>query len=518
MATLAAPPARPLLPRPRVSRADAVLVAVVALAGTATWLLARPALVDDAYITLSYAQNVALHGTWGLLSDVPSNAATSPAWVLLLAATTVVVRDTGAALGLLHVTMVVTAALALRSAARHTGLPSWVGPVGAVLVVANPLVLSTTGLETQFLVLLSTCLLAAAAARRPALYGLAAGLLLLTRMDTAVALVVLTLLSPAVLRRLHVAVGVALAVVLPWSWWSWTHLGSVLPDTLAIKSGQEAWGSYDVGNGWGWWAQFDSRLVVLAAWGPMAAGAVATLGLVVLAVRAREPRLLPWTALGLAGPAHWATLAFIGVPPYHWYFGFVIATGTLTVVALLGAITATGWSWTRPVVALACTALLLPAGYVDLAHPAQGSLAPGDRAAVPWRVAPVQSNWMSSAAYEAMGADLRRLLSTPDGRVQRVAAFGELGHLAHSCDCLVDGFADPALLGPDLAAFRASSPPWLQGLLDVDHRHRDPDRAPVPLVGRLVYLPDPQVPPAGAPSWAVDLNPGHGHVVLLREP
>jgi hypothetical protein len=149
MATLAAAPARPLLPRPRVSRADAVLVAVVALAGTATWLLARPALVDDAYITLSYAQNVALHGTWGLLSDVPSNAATSPAWVLLLAATTVVVRDTGAALGLLHVTMVVTAALALRSAARHTGLPSWVGPVGAVLVVANPLVLSTTGLETS---------------------------------------------------------------------------------------------------------------------------------------------------------------------------------------------------------------------------------------------------------------------------------------------------------------------------------------------------------------------------------
>jgi hypothetical protein len=504
---------------PNASWRDAGLAALVVASGIGTYLLARTALVDDAYITLSYARNVALHGTWGLLSDVPSNAATSPVWVLLLAATTVVVRDTVVALGVLHVLMLVAAVFSLRAAARRTGLPSWVAPVGVLLVAVNPLVMSTMGLETEFLITLFTCLLAAGTAHRPALFGLLAGLVFLTRMDTVFALVLFTLFFPAIVRRLHVMVGVTLVVVLPWLWWSWHHLGSVLPDTLLIKSGQKSWGHYDVSNGWGFWLRFDHPLVVFTAWVPMAAGAIAVLGLVVLAVRTAGPRLLPWIAVAVAGAAHWRTLVVIGVPPYHWYFGSVIAAGTLTVVALCGALagTSTGRAWLRAVVASVCAVPLVLSVYVDVAQPAKSSVEPSDRASLPWEVAPIQSNWMTSAAYENMGADLRRLLTAPDGTVQRVAAFGEIGHLAYVCDCVVDGFADPALLEPTVAELQERSSPWLRGLLEVDHRYRDVHQRPVPLVGRLVYMHGKQTPPAGAPSWRVDLNPAGGHIVLLYD-
>src|SRR4028119_2485568 len=356
-------------------RRDAGLTALVVACGIGTYLLARTALVDDAYITLSYARNVALTGTWGvlsavpsntgtpprgalvcaaspplsharnvalagtwgLLSDVPSNTATAPAWVLLLAATTLVVRDPVVALGILYVLMLVTAVFALRTTARRTGLPSWAAPVGVLLIAVNPLVLSTMGLETQLLITLFTCLLAAGTAHRPALFGMVAGLIFLTRMDAVMALVLFTLFFPAALRRLHVVVSAALLVVVPWLWWSWRHLGSVVPDTLLIKSGQQSWGPYDVTNGWGWWLDFYNPLVVFTAWVPMAAGAIAVLGLVVVAVRSMGPSVLPWLGMAVAGATHWGTLAIIGVPPYHWYYGLVIAAGTPAVVALCGA-------------------------------------------------------------------------------------------------------------------------------------------------------------------------------------
>ena len=498
-------------------RRDAGLTALVVACGIGTYLLARTALVDDAYITLSYARNVALTGTWGLLSDVPSNTATAPAWVLLLAATTLVVRDPVVALGILYVLMLVTAVFALRTTARRTGLPSWAAPVGVLLIAVNPLVLSTMGLETQLLITLFTCLLAAGTAHRPALFGMVAGLIFLTRMDAVMALVLFTLFFPAALRRLHVVASAALLVVVPWLWWSWRHLGSVVPDTLLIKSGQQSWGPYDVTNGWGWWLDFYNPLVVFTAWVPMAAGAIAVLGLVVVAVRSMGPSVLPWLGMAVAGATHWGTLAIIGVPPYHWYYGLVIAAGTLAVVALCGALAGTGTGMARPgvVVASACVVLLVLSLYVDLAQPTKSGVGPSNHASVPWEVAPIQSNWMTSAGYEDMGADLRELLTAPDGEVQRVAAFGEIGHLAYVCDCLVDGFADPALLTPAVDALREQSPPWLRWLLEIDHRYRDVDRVPLPLVGRLIYMPGEQANPPPEPSWRVDLNPSGGSIVLL---
>src|SRR5881398_3455090 len=81
---------------------------VAALLGVAAFLLVRSSLTDDAYITLSYAKNLAVHGEWGMIPGQPANSATSPLNVLLLGALTLVTRIAGAphpvvALGVLTV-------------------------------------------------------------------------------------------------------------------------------------------------------------------------------------------------------------------------------------------------------------------------------------------------------------------------------------------------------------------------------------------------------------------------------
>ena len=51
------------------------------------WYLSlfRNALIDDAFITLSYARNILRSGTWGVFPSLIANSATSPLNILLLA-------------------------------------------------------------------------------------------------------------------------------------------------------------------------------------------------------------------------------------------------------------------------------------------------------------------------------------------------------------------------------------------------------------------------------------------------
>ncbi|MDN5860892.1 MAG: hypothetical protein L0H84_19985, partial [Pseudonocardia sp.] len=86
------------------------LPVATAIAAAGAFLLVHDALIDDAYITMSYARNVAFHLHWGLIPDEVANSATSPLNVLLLAAITVVVRDPVVAVGVLFVASVVLVA------------------------------------------------------------------------------------------------------------------------------------------------------------------------------------------------------------------------------------------------------------------------------------------------------------------------------------------------------------------------------------------------------------------------
>ena len=59
--------------------------AAVAVVSAVVWLGVRGSLIDDSYITLGYARNLAEHFHWGLVGAETANSATSPLNVLLLA-------------------------------------------------------------------------------------------------------------------------------------------------------------------------------------------------------------------------------------------------------------------------------------------------------------------------------------------------------------------------------------------------------------------------------------------------
>ena len=83
------------------------------------FLLVSGHLIDDAYITLSYAKNLAFHGHWGLIEDGTANTATSPLNVLVLAAVTFFVRDAVFAAGVVFVASQVLLVLGLRLSWRR---------------------------------------------------------------------------------------------------------------------------------------------------------------------------------------------------------------------------------------------------------------------------------------------------------------------------------------------------------------------------------------------------------------
>ncbi|MGI8309380.1 hypothetical protein [Saccharopolyspora hattusasensis] len=189
---------------------------VVGVVSGAVFWVVHGALIDDSYITLSYARNLAFHGHWGLIGAEVSNSATAPLNVLVLAAAIEVVREPVVALGVVFVLANVALSAFLGSAARTSGFPGWIGSLGALLVAANPLVLSTVGLEMTLASALLGLLLLAGVRRRPVLFGLAAGLLALTRLDLGVFVLVVLIGLPSLWRGWWRWLLTAAAVALPW--------------------------------------------------------------------------------------------------------------------------------------------------------------------------------------------------------------------------------------------------------------------------------------------------------------
>ena len=140
-----------MLSRPRARRGVRARAfaapAVVAAVSAGVFALVGTSLIDDTYITLAYARNLAFDLHWGLIEGLTSNTATSPLNVILLAAGTAVLRDPVLALAALFVLCNVVTFVALRRACRDAGLPAWTAPLAVGLLLVNPLLLSSIGLE-----------------------------------------------------------------------------------------------------------------------------------------------------------------------------------------------------------------------------------------------------------------------------------------------------------------------------------------------------------------------------------
>lgn len=480
----------------------AALVVVAALA-TAVFTVVSGALIDDAYITLGYARNLALHGHWGLIETEQANSATSPLNVLVLAACTLVVRDPIVALGVVFVLATVVTAGALWTAARDGGLPRPTGVLAALLVLGNPLLLSAVGLEMNLAAALLAVLLMATVRPRPVVFGGAAGLLALTRLDLGVFVLVVLIGRPSLWRAWWKWLLTACAVALPWFTLSWWLLGSAVPDTLVIKQLQATWGKWGFGNG----------LQLYAGTYPSATGvavAAAALGLAALPVwlLARvlrsdgARRLHPWALLGIGGVAHFFAYTRLDVPPYHWYYAPALIGLSITFAGAIGAV-ARNAAPRRPLPLLAAAALVAAACGVLVA---QGRVLVEQ--GTPWRIAPITTNWATPSEYARIG----RLVGARIGDAT-VRSPGEIGTLAYYCRCsIVDGFSDRGYLADQLDQRLSQLGPTGRWLLRANYTHFTPSRPrEIDYVLHRVdgYGPDPR--------WNIH-SPwmGPGHLVLER--
>ncbi|HEY3894172.1 MAG TPA: hypothetical protein VGL88_02265 [Pseudonocardiaceae bacterium] len=487
-------------------RSDLLAAGAGAAGGGLLFLLARHALIDDAYITLDYARNVAFHLHWGVIEAQTSNTATSPLNVWLLAGATALVRQPVVAAG--AVLMASSAATAIWSArtARLLGL-SGVLPVLTVGgLLANPLLASTIGLEIFLAAALIVGLSYYAVAARPVAAGVLSGLLVLTRPDLVMFAVVAVLGVAALRRRALLVTGIAIGVALPWYLVSWRLLGSALPGTFLLKTGGERWGGvYDFANGIQlYWQAYPTATVLAVA--PAALGVLCLAAWTIPALRRAVPGGVAVPVVtGVGGLAHFLAFSALGTAPYHWYYGPSLAglfsCAAFTAVAVPAAVRA-ATPRIAGAIAAAPVALVAVLG-VGFAL-SQG---------VPWAVAPITTNWALASQYQRIGTELAGKAAG-----QTIASPGEIGTLAFYCHCvIVDAFSDRGMMNQVIQQRERQAGPVQRPLLQLNYRYNDRTARPARPTLMLRYDAAHR---ADAPNqWNVD-SPwsGPGRFVLVPVP
>ncbi|MTD57797.1 hypothetical protein [Amycolatopsis pithecellobii] len=476
-----------------------VVVAVVSAVGVAAacvFLLVRNSIVDDAYITLSYAKNLAFHLHWGLTPGHTANTATSPLNVLTQGLLTAILRRPIVALGALFVLSHMAMAYGLVRTSSRLRLPVWSALLGSALVLFNPLLNSAVGLEIALSGGLLALLLMAAVEARPVWFGILAGLVVLTRIDLAIVVLVLFLGFPRLRLAWWRIVVSALAVALPWWICSWILLGSAVPDTLLIKatlSAQQpqlafAEGPLNMYRGF--------PAMAALSFLPAMLGFVALLVCLARWVRNRFgsgenrawPGFAPVVLLGIGGVLHYAMYSLLNAPLFHWYYSWTIISLTYLLALSLGALAAKtqqpvrfrAWAVPGVVVALVAAAQV---GY-DVQH------------GIPWQQGAYNGNAGTPAEYAAVGIGIKPLVGN-----HPVRSPGEVGTIAYFCECeLLDELSDRGIAVSILRRQEQTRGPIVRALLDLNFHFLDKNLEPTPVDYEIAYR---KTRPENVPNWPV---------------
>lgn len=293
----------------------AAIVLIVAVAAASVWR-ARHGMPDDVYIFLRYARRLADGDGWAFNPGGDgANGATSPLWVLLLAASSKVHADLVAnAVAMYGVGLAGAGAITYRSL-RRLDMPL-VGLGAGLLLVANPVLLDVVGMETGLMLLLVAVVVHQAVLRRPGVAaGVAGGLLILARPDGA--LLIAAVLAMVVWRTRRVpwrmAVG-GLVTLVPWCIYSILQFGTPVAGTLSAKSAQGRSGFF----GPSFVFLRYGRTIVQHPWS-LTLLLLSLIG-VVLAFWTRRSRDFA-VVLVIYGAAHLALYGIVIRPPaYLWYY------------------------------------------------------------------------------------------------------------------------------------------------------------------------------------------------------
>jgi hypothetical protein len=471
------------------------------------FLQARGALNDDAYITLAYAKNLALHLHWGLIPQETANTESSPLNVVVLAAVSAATRighgvHPVLALGMVVVGAAMATAWGWTRVVRALRLPWAAGAIGVGLALVNPFLLSALGLEVVLMPAILVVLLAMALEGRATAFAVAGAVALLTRLDLAVFVLLVALGSEPIRRQWRRVALVVVAVAGPWFLASWVMLGSAIPDTLLIKVDQRSTFAqldyltgphiYFTGRPWD----------VTIAFLPSVIGLVALIAW----VKARTGPLAPVAAVGAGGVGYYLVYSLLGVPPYHWYY-----VAPITALSMVAVIFGAFWM-RRPRKAGRPRISAAAATVGVLALLAVGGLAADLAHGVPWRSPVVFGNFASARDYARVGIALRSELGTAT-----VASPGEIGTLAYFCNCaILDEFSDRGPVVRLVEHDLAHGGTLKRLLLKVNYAWLDRDQAPRRAAYRLVYQ---RGPGSGHASWTVwSAAYGTGHFTLVPEP
>jgi hypothetical protein len=247
----------------------------------------RDSLMDDTFIHLQYARNLRLHGELAFNRGEPSMGATSPFWVLWLAATgatPLAARLASVGFGALAVWLFALQARRLLGGAFATAASlAWAGNLWLIRHAPN-------GMESTAAVFF--VLLALHVHRRPvgwardAALGLAAAAACLVRPELGLFVVCLVVADG---RRFGARTWKSLRwlLIFPlplalWAWFAWSQTGALLPGTAAAKS---------AGPG------FHAALAVLWRQGRMLTAAHPVEGLGLLALLLLQLRMEGWRSL-----------------------------------------------------------------------------------------------------------------------------------------------------------------------------------------------------------------------------
>lgn len=505
----------------RRSRPVFLSAAVVAVVATGVFMIVRTGIVDDAYITLDYARNLGFALHWGLTPGHPANTATSPLNVLVQGVLTAVLRRPVLALGVLFVLSNVVVAYALLRVTWTLRLPTWSALLGCALVLFNPLLNSAVGLEIALSAGVMALLLMAAVEARPALFGVFAGLLALTRVDLVIFAGVL-FVGYHVLRRAWWKVLLAAgAVSLPWFAWSWIVLGSAVPDTLLIKATQAANQQP--------YAFAKSPLDMYRAFPGMTVLSFlpAILGIVILSswtgcwlrsrfqtgagpIPDRVNRFKPVVLLGLGGVLHYLVYSVLNAPLFHWYFSWSIISLTYLFALSVGALAGFHEPAVGEVAGLARHQPGLAVAGMVAALIAVAQVGYNAQQGIPWTHAAYNGNAATPAEYAAVGRGIQPLVGD-----HPVRSPGEVGTIAYFCDCeVLDELSDRGIVVSLLDQQKQHQSQLSRFVLDINFYFLDKDIKPTPVDYAIVYA---KQQPANGPYWPTT-GPswiGNGYDVLV---
>jgi hypothetical protein len=476
------------------------LCALALVVGAFIYWLSFRALTDDGYITLDYARTLVTSGTWGMTPGMESNTATSPLNVLLLSSVMGLSRLVTAdphplfALGVVTLAGMVATGYWWSSITKALRVSTLTTVLGLLLVLLSPLALSAIGLETVVLVALLIGMLAEAIRGRAWMFGVLAGLAVLTRLDAVVFVLVLGLAMGAIRRRWYQALGPMLLIAMPWFVTSWFVLGSAVPDTLAIKQMQVLPGGWTFYNGLVLFLYGDP----FPAFASILPAAVGVIALVVWVVRnrsgLRDARLSPMALFAVSGLVYYGVYCLLNVPVYLWYYVPTMAAVTLFAAVALDP----GHATRRTKIALASGAFAVLLAATELG----ADLANG----LPWARPPIFGNFAMPAQYARIGKEISEV-----SRHEGVESPGELGTLVYFCHCaILDQFSDRGRTMPYIDAQINNASPLTRWIWELNYLHLDRSVRPTPAKYHLVWEPKWVVERPGV--WNVDspgIGPGH---------